>query len=329
MHFNNLIYEKLNMINNPIPTIIIAGPTASGKTKLSINLARKLNGEIINADAMQIFEGFEILKAMPTKEEKCGIEHHLFGFVSIKEKYSVAKWLHDANAKIIEVNNRNKVPIFVGGSGMYLNAATKGLSIIPSISLQTRMKATDLYERKGFDYIYKKLIAHDTEGGLKININDRQRLIRAYEVFLETGKPIWWWQSRPNLKPIINSSLKILISPSKEKLYPKINERVDRMVNDGLLLEVKNVFANNLSPDLQSFKAIGINYFFDFLKGETSLEEAINKTKQESRRYAKRQMTWFKNSFISDLLHSNLYRDNDELVENAIKAFNLLSNRKC
>ena len=177
------------MIISPIPTIIIAGPTASGKTNLSINLAKKINGEIINADSMQIFEGFEILKAMPTKQEKCEIEHHLFGFVSIKEKYSVAKWLHDANAKIIEVNNRNKVPIFVGGTGMYLNAATKGLSTIPSISPKTRMKVTDLYQRKGFDYIYKTLIALDNEGGLKININDRQRLIRAYEVFLETGKP--------------------------------------------------------------------------------------------------------------------------------------------
>ena len=317
------------MINSPISTIIIAGPTASGKTKLSINLAKKINGEIINADAIQIFEGFEILKAMPTKEERCGIEHHLFGFVPIQGKYSVAKWLNDANMKIIEIHNKNKVPIFVGGSGMYLNAATKGLSIIPSISSQARMKATDLYERKGFDYLYKKLIALDGKGSLKIEINDRQRLIRAYEVFLETGKPIWWWQSRPNLKPIINSSLKILILPSKDKLYPMINERVDKMVNDGLLPEVKNVFANNLSPDLQSFKAIGVNYFFDFLNGKTSLEEAINKTKQESRRYAKRQMTWFKNSFISDLLHTNLYRDNDELVDNTIKAFNLLSNKKC
>jgi len=317
------------MINSPIPTIIIAGPTASGKTKLSINLAKKINGEIINADSMQIFEGFEILKAMPTKEERCEIEHHLFGFVPIKGKYSVARWLNDANTKIIEVQNRNKVPIFVGGSGMYLNAATKGLSTIPSISPQTRMKVTDLYQTKGFDYIYKILTALDNEGGLKININDRQRLIRAYEVYLETGKSIWWWQSRPNLKPIINSSLKILILPPKDKLYPKINERVDKMVNDGLLLEVKNVFSNNLSTDLQSLKAIGINYFFDCLKGKTSLEEAIKKTKQESRRYAKRQMTWFKNSFISDLLHSDLYIDNDELVDTAIKAFNLLYNKKC
>ena len=317
------------MIKSPIPTIIIAGPTASGKTKLSINLAKKINGEIINADSMQIFEGFEILKAMPTKEEKCEIEHHLFGFVPIKGRYSVARWLNDANTKIIEVHKRNKVPIFVGGSGMYLNAATNGLSSIPSISSQTRMKATDIYERKGFDYIYKTLIALDTEGGLKIKINDRQRIIRAYEVFLETGKPIWWWQSRPKLKPIINSSLKILLLPSKDKLYPKINERVDKMVNDGLLLEVKNVFAKNLSPDSQSFKAIGINYFFDCLKGQISLDEAIKQTKQESRRYAKRQMTWFKNSFISDLLHSNLYIDNDDLIDNAIKAFNLLSNKKC
>ena len=317
------------MINSPIPTIIIAGPTASGKTKLSINLAKKVNGEIINADSMQIFEGFEILKAMPTKEERCKIEHHLFGFVPIKGKYSVARWLNDANTKIIEVQNRNKVPIFVGGSGMYLNAATKGLSTIPSISPQTRMKVTDLYQRKGFDYIYKTLTALDNEGGLKININDRQRLIRAYEVYLETGKSIWWWQSRPNLKPIINSSLKILILPPKDKLYPKINERVDKMVKDGLLLEAKNVFSNNLSSDLQSLKAIGINYFFDCLKGKTSLEEAIKKTKQESRRYAKRQMTWFKNSFISDLLHTDLYIDNDELVDTAIKAFNLLYNKKC
>ena len=138
------------MINSHIHTIIIAGPTASGKTNLSINLAKKINGEIINADSMQIFEGFEILKAMPTKQEKCEIEHHLFGFVPIKGQYSVARWLNDANTKIIEIHNKNKVPIFVGGSGMYLNAATKGLSSIPSISSQTRLKATDLYERKGF-----------------------------------------------------------------------------------------------------------------------------------------------------------------------------------
>ena len=311
------------MNSNISRTIVVAGPTASGKTSFSIKLARMLGGEIINADSMQVYDGFNILKATPSENEKREVCHHLFGIVDLQKKFSVADWLKLVEEKIFDIQYRNKTPILVGGSGMYINASLYGMSNIPKINQETINKVSNLFNEKGLQFIYDQLRISD-EQYFKIEKNDKQRLIRAYQVFLQTGKSISWWQNKQIKNPIIKKSYKILISPSKETLYPKINSRLEQMINIGLIEEIKKFHSQNLSLELPSMKAIGVNYFFEYLNNNISLDDAIKLTQQESRQYAKRQMTWFRNSFSADITYGNLFKNDKKFILNVVKAFNLL-----
>ena len=311
------------MNSNISRTIVVAGPTASGKTSFSIKLARMLGGEIINADSMQVYDGFNILKATPSENEKREVCHHLFGIVDLQKKFSVADWLKLVEEKIFDIQYRNKTPILVGGSGMYLNASLYGISNIPKINQETINKVSNLFNEKGLQFIYDQLRISD-EQYFKIEKNDKQRLIRAYQVFLQTGKSISWWQNKQIKNPIIKKSYKILISPSKETLYPKINSRLEQMINIGLIEEIKKFHSQNLSLELPSMKAIGVNYFFEYLNNNISLDDAIKLTQQESRQYAKRQITWFRNSFSADITYGNLFKNDKKFILNVVKAFNLL-----
>ena len=311
------------MNSNISRTIVVAGPTASGKTSFSIKLARMLDGEIINADSMQVYDGFNILKATPSEKEKREVCHHLFGIVDLQKKFSVADWLKLVEEKIFDIQYRNKTPILVGGSGMYINASLYGMSNIPKINQETINKVSNLFNEKGLQFIYDQLRISD-EQYFKIEKNDKQRLIRAYQVFLQTGKSISWWQNKQIKNPIIKKSYKILISPSKETLYPKINSRLEQMINIGLIEEIKKFHSQNLSLELPSMKAIGVNYFFEYLNNNISLDDAIKLTQQESRQYAKRQMTWFRNSFSADITYGNLFKNDKKFILNVVKAFNLL-----
>ncbi len=310
------------MIKKNIPNIIIAGPTASGKTKLSIELAKKIRGEIINADIMQIYKGFEILKAVPSKEETSDVKHHLFGIINKETKFSVANWIKLAQEKIYEIHKKQRIPILVGGTGMYLNAALEGLADIPSISKIHREKAMNYFNKKGFDHIFKKLLKIDKN--FKIERNDKQRLIRAYEVYLQTGKSIKWWQSNLKSEPIIKNSLKIIISPPREELYSCIDKRVDKMLEKGLIEEANKEMLNFISFDFPSMKAIGIKFLYQYINKEINLDNAVYLIKKESRRYAKRQSTWFRNSFSYDLNYNKLYTGDIKFLNKAVKALNLL-----
>jgi len=312
------------MKSNMRSTIVVVGPTASGKTNFSIKLAEKLGGEIINADSMQVYDGFNILKAAPTKEDMRGISHHLFGIVDLRKKFSVADWLKLVEEKISDIHYRNKTPILVGGSGMYINASLKGISNIPKINKKIRDKVDILLKEKGLTFFYDQLRLFEDQQKFKIEKNDRQRLIRAFEVFLQTGKTISWWQNKQMKNPIIKKPFKILLSPSKEILYPNINLRLEKMINIGLIEEIKKYHSKNLSLELPSMKAIGINYFFEYLDSMRTIDEAIKLTQQESRKYAKRQMTWFRNSFSSDITYSNLFKNDKKFILKVVKAFNLL-----
>ena len=311
------------MNTNKTPTIIIAGPTASGKTCFSIELAKLINGEIINADAMQLYSGFNILKAMPSKKEMNGVVHHLFGSIDIEKKISVADWLKYTEEKIFEIHLKKKVPIIVGGSGMYINSALNGISNIPKISYEVKSKVINIFNQKGIDFVYEELKSSNMSI-FKIEKNDKQRLIRAYEVLLQTGKPISWWQKNLTKQPIIKNSYKILIFPKKENLYPQIDKRLKNMIAIGLLREVKKYYSKNLSLELPSMKAIGVKFFFEYLSEKRNLQDAISLTQQESRRYAKRQMTWFRNSFPYDTIYENIFEDDKKFVLEVVKALNLL-----
>ena len=312
------------MKSNMRSTIVVVGPTASGKTNFSIKLAEKLGGEIINADSMQVYDGFNILKAAPSIEDMRGISHHLFGIVDLRKKFSVADWLKLVEEKINDIYYRNKTPILVGGSGMYINASLQGISNIPKITKKIRDKVDILLKEKGLTFFYDQLRLLEDQKNFKIKKNDRQRLIRAYEVFLQTGKTISWWRNNQIKYPIVKKPFKILLSPSKEILYPNINSRLEKMIDIGLIEEIKKYHSKNISLELPSMKAIGINYFFEYLDRARSIDEAIKLTQQESRRYAKRQMTWFRNSFSSDITYSNLFKNDKKFILNVVKAFNLL-----
>ncbi len=312
------------MKSNMRSTIVVVGPTASGKTNFSIKLAEKLGGEIINADSMQVYDGFNILKAAPSKEDMRGISHHLFGIIDLRKKFSVVDWLKLVEEKISDIHYRNKTPILVGGSGMYINASLQGISNIPKINKEIRDKVDILVKEKGLTFFYDQLRLFEDKQKFKIEKNDRQRLIRAYEVFLQTGKTISWWQNKQVKIPIVKRPFKILLSPPKEILYPNINSRLEKMIDIGLIEELKKYHSRNLSLELPSMKAIGINYFFEYLDSAKSLDEAIKLTQQESRKFAKRQMTWFRNSFSSDITYSNLFKNDKKFIINVVKAFNLL-----
>ena len=206
------------MKSNIRTTIVVVGPTASGKTNFSIKLAEKLDGEIINADSMQVYDGFNILKAAPFEEDMRGISHHLFGIVDLKKNFSVADWLKLVEEKISNIHYRNKTPILVGGSGMYINASLQGISNIPKINKYIKDKVDILLKEKGLTFFYDQLRLFEDQQKFKIEKNDRQRLIRAYEVFMQTGKTISWWQKKQIKNPIVKIPFKILRSTTKRSL---------------------------------------------------------------------------------------------------------------
>ena len=295
------------MKQNIIQNIVIAGPTASGKTKLSIDIALKVNGEIINADSMQVYRGLNKINAMPSKENLKLVPHHLFSINELDVKFSVAEWIKLASKIKKEINNTGKPVIFAGGSGMYLNAAINGLSRIPKIKIETKKQVEKLYQNIGKDKFYSKLCSLDPNVLNNIERNDKYRVLRSFEVVLQTGKTLSWWHKQKKISPIVKNAKKILIMPSKKEIYARIDKRFDLMINDGAIEEVRNVFNKNLTLDLPSLKTLGVKQLFSYFKNLIPIDEAIMLAKRDSRRFAKRQLTWFKNSFEPDIILSEVY----------------------
>lgn len=279
---------------------LIGGPTASGKTALALTLARRKNGVIINADAMQVYAGLPLLTAQPTAAEKVEIPHELFEIFAPSEKSSAGRWLALAEAAIARVVQAGKTPIVVGGTGLYFKALLEGLADIPPIPSVTHEEAVALYDKKGHDSFREKLAALDPESAAKIKPNDRQRLIRAYEVVAYTGKTLGKWQKRDQGSGFRTQNFTIkrrLLLPEREKLYAACDARFLRMVEQGAMEEVRALLAQKLDPNLPAMKILGIRELAAHLRGEITLKEAIQKAQQFTRNYAKRQVTWFKNQW--------------------------------
>lgn len=272
---------------------IVFGATATGKTKFGIELARKLNGVIINADSMQIYKEIPILSAQPTEEEKDGVEHRLFGYVSIGNKYNVGKWLKAARQEINDVLAQNKTPILVGGTGLYIKSLVEGIAKMPDISPAARTKVAEISNP------YEMLQNLDLTAAAKLKPNDLQRTKRALEIFMETGKSILYWQSFPNdiFYPREDFYL-IHLQKTREQNYHDIDQRFLQMINNGALEEVQKVYETFGNIDYP--KALGITELISHIKGETSLPTAIQKTQQSSRNYAKRQLTWARHQLVFD-----------------------------
>ena len=276
--------------------ILIHGPTASGKTKLAIALARKHGGEIINADAMQCYADLNVLTARPDAEELGSAPHHLFGHVDAAAGYSVGAWSKDAAAKIAEIRDADRRPIIVGGTGLYLMALTDGLSDIPAVSDQHRDKARAMVERDQ-PSARALLLEKDPATADRIEANDRQRTSRALEVLFATGKPLssFHGQAAPVLSP--GTWAGVTLTPPRETLYARINARVDAMMRANASEEARALWQRRLDPALPVMRAHGMPGFCDHFEGRASLAEAVERCKRDTRRYAKRQMTWIAHQF--------------------------------
>lgn len=300
--------------------IVICGPTASGKTALSIELAKKIDGEIISADSMQIYEDMDIGTAKPSKEETDGIPHHLIGYVSPEERYSVARYKKDAIKKIDEVLQRGKYPIIVGGTGLYVDSLVNWVEYDDiKIDLEYRDKLEKLAEKQGLEFVYDKAMQVDPEAMKKISKNDKKRIFRVLEIYNATGKTKTEQEieSRRKENPY---NFKIFgINMEREKLYERINLRVDIMIKQGLVQEVENII-KKYKGFPTAMQALGYKEVIEYLKGEINEEEMIEKIKRESRRYAKRQITWFKrNENIIWLDGLNDRQNNIKIILEGIK----------
>ena len=279
--------------------ILISGPTASGKSNFSIKLAKKINGEIINADSMQVYKELKILSARPDPKDYKKIKHHLYGFHNVKNNFSTGDWLKQAIKKIKEVKKRKKTPIFVGGTGLYFKALIDGLVSIPNISVRSRNKIRTLHNDLGQKKFYQKLLKLDPNSKDKINPTDAQRSIRAYEVKQFTKKSLHDWFK--NTKSFFNKDefFKIYIDFPRDKLIKKISKRTEQMIKIGAIKEVKRFIRLKVKKDKSVNKAIGINEIREYLHDKKNLSDVMEKISIKTRQYAKRQSTWSRGNMMS------------------------------
>ena len=272
--------------------ILIYGPTASGKSNYAIKLSKKIKGEIINADSMQIYKELKILSARPLKKDYQKIKHHLYGFQDVKKNFSTGDWLKLVNKKILEIKRQKKIPIVVGGTGLYFKALTDGLVNIPNIPKNFREKIRKLNKKLGNKKFFLRLKKLDPLIKNKINPSDSQSTIRAYEVKLYTKRSIYDWFK--NTKNIYQKKdfYKIYIDFPREELLKRINIRVQKMIKNGLVSEVKRFNKIRLHGDKMSKKAIGIKEVSEYLQKKIEIEDVIEKISIKTRQYAKRQRTW-------------------------------------
>jgi len=272
--------------------ILIAGPTGSGKSKLAIHLAKKLNGEIINADSMQIYKEFSILSSRPSVQDEKKVKHHLYGFISVKRQFSAGSWLKQASHKIKQCSKRKKIPIVVGGTGLYFNLIIKGLSKIPDIDPRTRNKVRSLFKKLGSNKFYKKLLQIDPKSEEKVLSTDSQRVQRAYEVALKTKKSLFDWIANTKSEFKDYEIKKIFLVNPREELLKKIYLRTNLMFRSNCLQEVKKFNALKLKKSLSANKLIGVQEINSYLKGQISLNQCKDLINIKTRQYAKRQNTW-------------------------------------
>ena len=286
-------------MDNKSKIILISGPTASGKSSFAIKLAKKINGEIINADSMQVYKELQILTARPKKNNLKGINHYLYGFQSVKKNFSTGKWQILAKKKIKEIKKKNKVPILVGGTGLYFKVITDGLVRIPNIPVYLRNKIRTFQKRIGQDKFYQKLTKLDSLAKDKINSNDVQRSIRAYEVKKYTKISLIEWFKKTNKNFENNDFLKIYIDFPRPKLIKRINRRVRKMFKEGAINEIKKFLKLNVKKDKSSNKIIGIKEIDKYLKGDLDLKATKELMAIKTRQYAKRQSTWARGQMSS------------------------------
>ena len=276
----------------PKKIILLAGPTASGKSKLAIHLAKKINGEIVNADSMQVYKEFSVLSSRPRRSEIKKIKHHLYGIVSVKRYFSAGDWLKEAKKKVNLCLKNKKIPIIVGGTGLYFNTITKGISKIPDIDIKTRKSVRVLFKKLGYKKFYEKLLELDPKVKNRISPKDSQRMQRAYEVKLNTNKSLFDWFGKTKSDFLDFDLRKIFIDIPRMDLLTNISKRTELMFKENCLKEVKKFNTMRLNKSLSANKLIGVQEINQFIKESISLDECKELINIKTRQYAKRQNTW-------------------------------------
>jgi tRNA dimethylallyltransferase len=274
--------------------ILLAGPTASGKSALALRIAERVGGTIINADSMQVYRDLRIITARPMPQEEARVPHLLYGHVDAAENYSVGRWCVDAGAAIAEAARADRVAILAGGTGLYFKALTQGLAAVPPIPAGIRATVRARL-KEGVAPLYDELLRHDPQAARRLMPGDRARVTRALEVVLATGRPLADWH-REGLPPAIDAAnaIKIFLDVDRAELYRRIDARFDAMLASGALDEVRQLAARHLDPSLPAMKAHGVPWLIRQFAGEITLAEAAEGAKRDTRRYTKRQATWFR-----------------------------------
>ena len=275
--------------------MLIAGPTASGKSALALALARKTGGVVINTDSMQVYRDLSVLTARPTPDEETEVPHRLYGHVDASVNFSAGAWVNDARRVLAEARAQHRLPIFIGGSGLYFKALTRGLSAVPPIPPEVREAVRARLERDGVEALHAELARRDAPYAEKLKPRDRIRIARALEVMEATGRSLTDWH-REGLPPLLppGSFRALFLSPERDVLYARIDARFEAMLKEGALEEVEKLAARKLDPLLPAMKAHGVPALIRHLKGEITREEASEIGRADTRHYAKRQFTWFR-----------------------------------
>jgi tRNA dimethylallyltransferase len=282
-------------------TIIVAGATASGKSALALALARRLGGTIINADSMQVYRELRVLSARPTVRTMAAVPHRLYGILSASERCSVARWRDLALPAIEAARHAGRVPIVIGGTGFYLKALEEGLAPIPDIPDAVRERARARLDTMGAEQFHAALAARDPIAAARLAPGDSQRILRAWEVVEATGRPLSDWLAQPGGAALTGPRLRILLDPALESLYRACDARFDHMMRRGALAEVRRLLAAGFDPDLPAMKAVGVRELAALIDGRLDRAAAVAAAQQATRRYAKRQGTWFRHQYTANL----------------------------
>ena len=280
--------------------IVVAGPTGGGKSALAIAVAEAFTGTVVNADSMQVYREARVLTARPSPADEARVPHRLFGVLAAADPCSAARWSAMADAELAAAEAAGRLPVVVGGTGLYLEALLKGLAPVPPVPAAVRAEARRLHAELGAERFRETLIAGDPASA-RLPPGDSQRLLRAWEVLEATGVPLTEWQRRQESGGRARQAIVILLLPPRERLYPALDARFERMLAEGALGEARALHALGLDPALPLLRAVGIRQLLDHVCGRIGLEEAVTAAKQATRRYAKRQMTWFRHRLAADL----------------------------
>ncbi len=283
------------------PAVLIAGPTAGGKSSVAMLLAEKWNGVIINADSMQVYREMQILSARPGADDMAKVPHRLYGHVAMAEAYSSGRWLDDIAPVLADVWGRGQLPVITGGSGLYFKMLLEGVAAIPDIAEDIRAFWRGKAQNDGPEVLHKILGTRDAAMAARLEPGDTQRLVRALEVLEGTGRSLHEWQKDKPSAPLLDEAqcMRFVIAPPRGVLYERINARFDRMMASGALDEARAIKKLGLAANLPAMKALGVKQLLAHIDGDVPLEEVVEQAKMMSRRYAKRQMTWLRSNMIA------------------------------